>query len=279
MMSYRQVKWLILIIPTLTIALWEYVRHEYLLPYISMDLGNWLSPVIIFLVTMTLLRKLFIHLEHMQEQLQRERAAKAILEERELMARELHDGVAQTLFLLSVKIDRLQKENKDPVKADVYVALKKTVHEINEYVRQAITSLRYAPTPDELPWRESIQRLVEHFREETGVTVYEHWSLSDHRLSYKERVELYAFIREAFLNIRKHAEARHAWLHLVETDHGFSCTIEDDGKGFPSDEPIGTAQGKFGLQIMKERAAKMNWHLNIARKDGKTILHLSTEEG
>ena len=47
-MSYKQMKWLILIIPTLTIGIWEYVRHEFLLPYISMDLGNLLAPVIVF---------------------------------------------------------------------------------------------------------------------------------------------------------------------------------------------------------------------------------------
>ncbi|MEX2103784.1 MAG: sensor histidine kinase, partial [Bacilli bacterium] len=57
-MSYRQIKWLILIIPTLTIGLWEYVRHQFLLPYISMELGNWLAPVIVFVVTITFLLKL-----------------------------------------------------------------------------------------------------------------------------------------------------------------------------------------------------------------------------
>ncbi|WP_269431669.1 hypothetical protein [Bacillus sp. JCM 19034] len=42
-MTYKQIKWLILLIPTLTSAAWEYVRHEYLLPYISMEVGNLLS--------------------------------------------------------------------------------------------------------------------------------------------------------------------------------------------------------------------------------------------
>lgn len=277
-MSYRQIKWLILIIPTITIALWEYVRHEYLLPYISMDLGNWLSPVIIFLVTMTLLRKLFLHLEQMQEELQRERAAKAIFEERELMAREIHDGVAQTLFLLSVKINHLEKANNDPVKTSLYMELRKTIHEINEYVRQAITSLRYEPVLDEVPWKESIQNMISEFEQETGVKVNQHWSLPDNQLTYKEKVELFAFIREAFLNIRKHADAKEAWLYLIDIKDGFSCKIQDDGKGFDEKQYLEDTHGKFGLKIMKERVKKMNWQLDIRREDHKTTLHLTSKE-
>lgn len=51
-MTYKQLKWLILTIPTLTIGIWEYVRHEFLLPYISMELGNWLAPVFVLLVSL-----------------------------------------------------------------------------------------------------------------------------------------------------------------------------------------------------------------------------------
>lgn len=68
-MSYKQMKWLILIIPTLTIGIWEYVRHEFLLPYISMDLGNWLAPVIVFLVSILFLTQLFSLIERNQAEL------------------------------------------------------------------------------------------------------------------------------------------------------------------------------------------------------------------
>jgi two-component system nitrate/nitrite sensor histidine kinase NarQ len=102
-MSYKQIKWMILLIPTLTVGLWEYVRHQFLLPYISMNLGNWLTPVIVYVVSITLLTRLFLILERIQKELEHERAAKVALESREKLAKELHDGIAQSLFLLSVK--------------------------------------------------------------------------------------------------------------------------------------------------------------------------------
>lgn len=108
--KYRQIKWLILLLPTLTIALWEYVRHAFLLPYISMDMGNVLSPLLVFFVTLVFVRYLFSILEKMQEELRQEKEKKAALIEREKLARELHDGIAQSLFLLSVKMNKFGRK-------------------------------------------------------------------------------------------------------------------------------------------------------------------------
>ncbi|WP_247747522.1 hypothetical protein [Alkalihalobacillus sp. BA299] len=78
-MTYRQIKMLILLLPTITIGLWEYVRHEFLLPYISMELGNLLAPVIVFVVTMIFLVKLFTMLEHIKEDLEKQNHKKLFL--------------------------------------------------------------------------------------------------------------------------------------------------------------------------------------------------------
>ena len=73
-MKYKQIKWLILITPTVTIALWEYLRHEFLLSYITMEMGNFLSPLFVFIVTLVFLRHLFSVLERMQEELRGEKS-------------------------------------------------------------------------------------------------------------------------------------------------------------------------------------------------------------
>src|SRR5690606_3695610 len=108
-MSYQQIKWLILATPTITIGIWEFVRHEYLLSVISMELGNWLSPVIVFLVSVLLLTQLFKMMEQIQKELNEAKELKAALEEREKIAREIHDGIAQSLFLLNAQVSKVEK--------------------------------------------------------------------------------------------------------------------------------------------------------------------------
>lgn len=99
-MTYKQIKWLILLLPTFSVGMWEYLRHSILEEYISMSSGNWVSAIIVFLVTLYFLNILFGKLEGMQQELQRERSEKAVLEEREKIAKELHDGIAQSLFFI-----------------------------------------------------------------------------------------------------------------------------------------------------------------------------------
>lgn len=112
-MTYTRIKVLILLIPTVMVGIWEWVRHQFLMPYISMDTGNFLTPVLVFLCSIILLLPLFRLMERNQRELEQERAATGAMEAREALAKELHDGMAQSLFLLSVRIDRLEHSRKD----------------------------------------------------------------------------------------------------------------------------------------------------------------------
>jgi two-component system nitrate/nitrite sensor histidine kinase NarQ len=269
-MSYKQIKWLILIIPTLTIGLWEYVRHQFLLPYISMELGNWLAPVIVFTVTVIFLTQLFSLLEDMQEELKEARAEKAALEEREKMARELHDGIAQSLFLLAVQVDVLDKRNTG-AEAEIRT-FRQTVHEVNGYVRQAIANLRDPVSPDTLPWMELMKSLPMDLAAETGIRADWSWKLPEEKLSAKEKVELYASLREALLNVRKHADAEHVRISSEECGSGWICAVSDDGKGFDGDNLWLT--DKFGLKIMRERAVEMGWTFELVREHGISVFRI-----
>lgn len=272
-MSYRQIKWLILIIPTLTIGLWEYMRHQFFLPYISMELGNWLAPLIVFSVSILFLTQLFSILEKIQEELNAARGLKATLEEREKMARELHDGIAQSLFLLSVQIDQIEKQQTGD--SEYTGGLRKTVQQVNEYVRQAIANLRYSPTPVSIPWMESLHKLNGDFTADTGIKVSLDWTLPERLLSTKEKVELYISIREALLNIRKHTNADQVWIVGKENNQGWTCLVIDNGQGF-ADNPF-QIENKYGLSIMKDRAMEMGWEITMLREKNKTILEIGKE--
>ncbi|MEF3311157.1 histidine kinase [Paenibacillus sp. GYB004] len=273
-MSYKQIKWLILILPTVTIGLWEYIRHQFLLPYISMDLGNLLAPVIVFLVTMIFLTQLFSMLEDMQEELKEARAAKAALEEREKIARELHDGIAQSLFLLSVKADQLDKRYAGEA-ADIR-GFKQTVYEVNGYVRQAIANLRYPAESDSLPWMDMLKSLAADLTMNTGIGVEWSWELPEDRLTAKEKVELFASIREALLNVRKHSKAERVRIDAAERGGGWVCAVSDDGQGFEGD-PL-RRDNKFGLSMMKDRADEMGWIFEIVREQGETVVRIRKGE-
>jgi two-component system nitrate/nitrite sensor histidine kinase NarQ len=272
-MSYKQIKWLILIIPTLTIGIWEYIRHAYLLPYISMELGNWLSPLIILSVTMTLLLKLFSLMEHLQEELNIAREARTILEERERLARELHDGIAQSLFLLSVKLHRLEKD-KPGADMPLFRELRATVRRVHEDVRQAISDLRYSSN-EALPWTQAVGEMISDLQKETGVEVLFKWDVPEEMLSSKEKMELSACVREALINVRKHADARHVKVDFCETETGWSVAVEDDGRGFP-DNPF-AEPAHYGLRMIRERADEMGWNFSIGRVGKKTRLEIRKE--
>lgn len=275
-MRYKQIKWLILIIPTLTIGVWEYVRHEFLLPYISMELGNWLAPAIVFLVTILFLTQLFAMIEQIQEELHASRTLQAKLEERENIARELHDGIAQALFLLNVQVERLSKQ--DAVPGDSYYELKETVHRTNSYVREAIANLRYPPDPAALPWMQGIRNLIAEIMRESEAAIRMEWDIREEDLTSKEKIELLACIREALLNIHKHAHASDVLISGKPLHGGgWECSIADNGIGFGEDRM--NLPDHYGLKMMRERAQQMGWAFALQQTGQMTVVSIRKEEG
>ena len=272
-MSDQKIKWLILLIPTLTIGLWEYIRHAFLLPYLSMDLGNFLAPFIVLAVTLTLVLGLFRRLEQSQKALRGQQAATAALEERESLARELHDGIAQSLFLLAVKLDRLDRAAKDDAVKELAGQLRETVRVIHDDVRQAIANLQQPPSPAGDAWVVPLRELLGDTAGVIEAKAEFRWSIPESSLTGKEKVELHACLREALINVRKHARASEV-LVVGETvkGGGFRCSVEDNGVGFGGD-PM-EAKDRFGLKMIRERAGKMGWTFAAERRGERTVVEL-----
>lgn len=282
-MSYKWLKRLILWIPTALIGLWEYLRHTLLLPFISMELGNWLAPVFVFLVTLTLLRGLFAKLEQMQESLQSERVAKAAFEEREQLARELHDGISQSLFLLSVKLDKLERAESGEAARQTTEQIRQTVRRVYDDVRHSIASLHAAPLPPGQSWMQSIHHFTLEMEQASGIRTTVDWRVRDGMLTHKQKVELLAIIREALMNVRKHAQAGQVVICGTGGSQGmapdaFRCTIEDDGIGV--EERLLNGRGKYGVKMMRDRAEAMGWSLSVLQAQPKgTVIEIAGRSG
>lgn len=273
-MSYKQIKWLILIIPTITIGLWEYIRHEYLLSYISMELGNWLTPVIVFLVSILLLTQLFRKMELIQKELNEAKALKAALEERERLAREIHDGIAQSLFLLNTQVNKIEKAQvTDKI---TFEKLKKNIYRMNTDVRQAIANLRYPATPDSISWMQGISSLMEELERESDLKFQVSWDIPEEQLSVRDKIELLALIRESLFNIRKHANATEVRIEGHIAGEGWQCLIMDNGVGFDRKEQF--SSDRYGIKMMQDRAAIMNWYFDIERVAMQTIVMIRKEK-
>lgn len=268
-MSSQMMKRLILWTPALTIGLWEYVRHAFLLPYLSMDMGNLLAPIIVFVISMTLLAKLFKMMEDTEQKLHEEKRSKALLEERERLAQELHDGISQSLFMLAVKVDRLQQAPSEE-RDEQMTRLQGAVHHVHDNVRQAIANLHMKQEETDATWSELFMRMIEEIKADATWEPAVDWQLDDEEMTMKEKLTLFSCVREALTNISKHAHATEVQVCAATTDKGFECKIVDNGVGMLED-PF-HAPGKYGLRMMRDRVHNMGWSLSLYRDNQHTVL-------
>ncbi|GGF24523.1 hypothetical protein GCM10010954_24270 [Halobacillus andaensis] len=265
-MNTQQIKWMIFIVPALVIGLWEFIRHEWLLPYISMELGNWMTPLIVLLFSVFINYKLFQILERNQHELEQEKMKQAIINERQEISRELHDSISQSLFLLSVKIDQLEKNNEP----QTYEQIQLTIDRLQENVRHSIKQLR---TPNITNWKSAIQSTIEQLNsEKPEVEFYLDWQASESSFSSEEKVQFFWIIREAIMNILKHAKNV---TRVTINASPKEIKVIDNGTEPSSFDKHGS---HYGIEMMQDRAQSVGWKLTINRENEQTILRLARKE-
>jgi PAS domain S-box-containing protein len=171
-------------------------------------------------------------------------------EERKHMARELHDGLAQSLLALRLQLSVVGLE----FGADVPVLRKRTdsiVAHIDgaiKLVRNAVTSLR--PVALDLGVLSALEWLVEEFVDETGIPCKFRTNLSSVTLRDAETTAVFRIAQEALRNIVRHARATRASVLLKREDEGCMLEISDDGIGFDASNK---KPRSFGLVGIRER--------------------------
>ena len=196
----------------------------------------------------------------------------AVLQERERLAREMHDGLAQSLGYLLLKVRasaELVASPSSPRAAAALAEAEKIAAEAFREVRQSLFGLRTMVTRS-LGLVPTLAEYLHDFSQQSGVAV--DLRLGDEgrlRLSPDREVQLIRIIQEALTNVRKHAEACHASVSLERTPEGLEVTIADDGRGFDPAEVQARGRGSFGLQTMEERAAAVGGVVRVESGPGK----------
>lgn len=183
--------------------------------------------------------------------------ALAVAEERNRMAREMHDTLGHRLTVAAVQLQAIERlVGADPGRAgQMAAAARDEVRAALAELRQTVAALR-TPLAADLSLEPALRRLSADFEAATGVAVA--LSLPDPLppIPPTHRLALYRGAQEGLTNIQKHANAQHAWLTLDTTGGRLTLRVADDGSGLYSDATPDAGNG-FGLQSLHERASDL----------------------
>jgi two-component system NarL family sensor kinase len=191
------------------------------------------------------------------------------LEERNRLAREIHDTLAQGLAAIALRLelaDALLESKADPARAQETVrqALALARHNLEE-ARRSVLDLRAAPLEGRtLP--EALSSLIEGFGSEGGAEIALEVRGGNRPLHPSTEIGLYRIAQEALTNIARHAEARNVTLRLSITGDAAELVVEDDGCGF---DPTGAIEGHHGMIGMSERAKLLGGRLRAQSGPGE----------
>ncbi len=194
-----------------------------------------------------------------------------ILEERDRLARELHDYLAQALGYLNLKIsitgDLLSHAQIDQAQNSL-LELKQIAGETYTDVREAIFSLRTAASSG-LGLLPTLQEYLAEYRLHYGVDARLVADKELAQFSPEVDIQVLRIIQEALTNVRKHAQAHNAWVRFEGNNGQVRITVEDDGQGFDPAQVKGEGRRYFGLQIMRERAESVGGNLEFDSQPDK----------
>lgn len=202
--------------------------------------------------------------------------ATATLEERQRLARELHDAVTQTLFAASLIAEVLPRLwERDPERA------RERLEELRELTRGALAEMRtllleLRPAAlEEARLGDLLRQLAEATTGRSRVPVVVQLD-GEAELPSEVKVAFYRVAQEALNNIAKHAQASQAWVQLRAHDGRTSLSIGDDGRGF---DPAAVPPNHLGLGIMRERAARIGAAVTIESAPGHgTLIRIAWPE-
>ncbi len=199
--------------------------------------------------------------------------SQAVLEERERVAKEMHDGFGQTLTYLTAMVatvEHLLRRSRVDEALRTLADARSMLKEAHEEVRMAIFNLRQRP--DDSDFVKEVRQLAEQFSRQSGIEAeFVCECPQPLTLPFEKSIQVLRVIQEALNNVRKHSGARHATVRIARREDTVEVSVRDDGRGF---DPASVEQSdRFGLRIMQERSRDIGGelHLETAPGAGTTV--------
>lgn len=192
------------------------------------------------------------------------------MQERAMLANELHDSLAQTLASLRFQVRVLDDTLHGTDESAVWTELERiesSLEEANTELRELIRHFR-APVHRRglIP---AISAAVSRFRKESRINTFfqNRWDEID--VPDEWEVHVVRIVQEALANIRKHSRADNVRVLLNRDGSAYRVLIEDDGEGFGGEPGADALDDHFGLSIMRERAALIGGELRLESEAGE----------
>ncbi|MFF5012170.1 sensor histidine kinase [Streptomyces sp. NPDC001165] len=220
--------------------------------------------------------RLIEELERTQAELAEAHLRQGAAEERERMAREIHDTLAQGFASIVVLAEAARAGlATDPGRTSrQLVSIESTARENLAEARELVGSGRPPGGAHSGSVAQTLQRIVDRFAEDTGLSVAA--ELADLDCDQQTRVALLRCTQESLANVRKHARASTVGVVLARRPHGVELEVTDDGTGFVVEACTG-----FGLDGMRKRLTELGGRLTVTSSvgDGTRILAVIPVEG
>ncbi|MGC2165302.1 MAG: histidine kinase [Gallionella sp.] len=196
-----------------------------------------------------------------QYRLSREVRRSELMAERQSIANEIHDSLAQTLVYARMRNNLLLESTK--VKNELMITkyaqdIDNALEECQKTVRELITDFRCSLDPSGL--LHALQIHVAHFRDRNRIVLEYVNRVSSFELPLEFEIQISHIVQEALINIATHSDATHARLCVELANNYYVFTIEDNGIGGCTFAPI---EGHYGVMIMRERAKKIGGEIKI----------------
>jgi len=201
-----------------------------------------------------------------------------VMHERQMMAAEVHDSIAQTLAFVRMRLPLLEEavRSHDDTRSTRYLGeLRGAVGEAHASLRAIISEFRTPPDP--LGLDHALRDRVDQLRERHGIQAELVNDAPGLSLPNSEEAQVVHIVSEALANVARHARATHAWLSVAIQDGRVEVRVEDDGCGLATTaEAPGPTAGHHGIEIMHERARRIGGELELAPRQGVgTIVRLN----